>query len=84
MFNLNDDGDNRLCAQCGGKFQCAIAQGHSQCWCFEYPTVIPNAELVEGAQTCLCPACLRAKLVEQAIHLFELDDDYDSDERWSN
>ena len=44
-----------LCAKCGTSFECCLA---GVCWCNSEPYRLPVP--VEGAEDCLCAACLRA------------------------
>jgi|TARA_R100001015_G_C4627736_1_gene187440 hypothetical protein len=39
----------KVCDKCGNKFNCNI----DDCWCFEYPNVIPIV-----SKSCLCEICL--------------------------
>jgi len=55
----------RVCPQCGANFTCAVAAGHSQCWCFNLPRIISLDE--SDDRGCLCPTCLGAK-IEQRLN----------------
>ena len=54
-----------VCSLCGAPFSCAPADGvDGPCWCAELPPVMAVPAL--GADTCWCPACLKAALAERA------------------
>ena len=53
-----------VCAQCGAEFRCGMEGGDAECWCASLPPLlpVPPAESVIAAASCLCPACLQARL----------------------
>ena len=57
------------CARCGKSFECGMTdrQDAEPCWCTTLPPLPPEAYATPGdmsAGSCLCPACLREKLLE--------------------
>ena len=51
-------GGRDVCPRCGEQFGCAIASGN--CWCAQVPLDGQRlAEIADGYEGCLCPACLR-------------------------
>lgn len=48
----------KTCPKCAAQFECGIANGQENCWCFDCPRILP---VVENAE-CLCPQCLRQEL----------------------
>lgn len=73
-----DPVDPSRCPQCGAVVTCgavALGSGKSrsgnaaedevQCWCLDWPRLPASARLGVGA--CLCPACLRAALVNAGV-----------------
>jgi hypothetical protein len=53
------------CAQCGAQFSCGMADrdatdSGAPCWCTELPLLLGVP--LEG--TCLCPNCLRERLLQ--------------------
>ena len=59
---------NSLCSECGSSFSCGAGDTSNACWCTELPALLPPLE----GRTCLCPACLKAK-VQLAISEFVSD-----------
>lgn len=45
------------CSSCGTAFSCGASA--ASCWCQELPQLLP----LEGEGACLCPRCLRSKLL---------------------
>lgn len=60
MSNAVIEANARLCAECGGSFQCGHPDGG--CWCSDFPKVMP----LRPDARCLCPGCL-AKAVAGRI-----------------
>ncbi|MCC6658114.1 MAG: cysteine-rich CWC family protein [Rhodocyclaceae bacterium] len=56
-------GGNSVCPGCGGQFDCGMLAGEA-CWCAVLPR--PTFPLDPG-KGCYCPACLKRKLVGQAL-----------------
>lgn len=52
------------CAQCGAPFRCGMEAGDAECWCASLPLLpVPAAATGDSAAaSCLCPACLQARL----------------------
>jgi hypothetical protein len=59
------------CSRCGASFQCGMADAapsadgaarEEACWCTRMPILPPEA--YAGSASCLCPACLAAKIAE--------------------
>lgn len=52
------------CAQCGAPFRCGMDAGDAECWCVSLPPLLPVPAASTGdlAASCLCPACLQARL----------------------
>jgi hypothetical protein len=48
------------CNRCGQPFTCGLLAGVAPCWCASLPA-LPGTRL-DPAATCLCPACLKARL----------------------
>lgn len=51
---------DKICQQCGAAFVCGSGGQQGQCWCADLPHVVP---LGEEGRDCLCPACLRDRLL---------------------
>ena len=52
------------CHKCEAKFSCTR---DTECWCCAFPPiVIPVAD-----QSCLCPNCLKEKVIKRCNHLIE-------------
>jgi hypothetical protein len=50
------------CARCGRAFDCRLGGG---CWCAAEPYRLPMPD--SDAEDCLCPACLRAAAIQNAV-----------------
>jgi hypothetical protein len=58
------------CSRCGAAFSCGMVDAPgAPCWCLQMP-VLPRSAIVadreNGIATCLCQACLKARLDEAA------------------
>lgn len=49
---------SETCFACGATFECGATNAGGKCWCTELPHVPANAI----STTCLCPACLKARI----------------------
>ncbi|MDP1610956.1 MAG: cysteine-rich CWC family protein [Sulfuritalea sp.] len=54
-----------VCPQCGAQFRCGMAAGDHECWCARLPPLLPLPALSDPAApaSCLCPDCLKARLI---------------------
>jgi hypothetical protein len=53
------------CARCGAAFDCGSGDNEgAACWCMDESYRLPMPEA--GAGDCLCPACLRAKALQES------------------
>ncbi len=52
----------KRCSRCGVEFRCGPAPGKEKCWCDELP---PVGWIAGRGPDCLCPACLRAAIVQR-------------------
>jgi hypothetical protein len=51
------------CARCGAAFECGSGDSEgAACWCMDESYRLPMPE----AGDCLCPACLRAKALQES------------------
>ncbi|TRZ92507.1 MAG: hypothetical protein D4R84_12215 [Rhodocyclaceae bacterium] len=58
-----------VCPQCGALFRCGMEGGDTECWCAALPALLPvpaTSGPDSPAASCLCPVCLKARLVEVA------------------
>ena len=46
-----------ICEICNEKFGCDIENGKNECWCFEYPNILPIK-----SDKCVCKKCIEGKL----------------------
>ncbi|MCK9389706.1 MAG: cysteine-rich CWC family protein [Sulfuritalea sp.] len=54
------------CPQCGARFRCGMEGGDKECWCASLPALLPlpaKSDPASPAASCLCPACLKARLI---------------------
>lgn len=52
--------DAHRCPLCGGKNDCAVAQGRGNCWCFTRPipdTVLERIPPEARDRACVCTSC---------------------------
>jgi hypothetical protein len=52
------------CARCGGAFECGTGGAAGGCWCMDEGARLPMP--TAAADDCLCPACLRGAVSEEA------------------
>ena len=45
------------CNKCNSEFKCDIENGKNECWCFEYPNILPIK-----SDKCVCKKCIEGKL----------------------
>lgn len=50
--------NSETCFACGAAFECGATEPDGKCWCTELPHVSANPT----NPTCLCPACLKARI----------------------
>ncbi|MCX7164887.1 MAG: cysteine-rich CWC family protein [Rhodocyclales bacterium] len=54
-----------VCPECGVQFRCSMEGGDKECWCASLPALLPVPEESDPASpavSCLCPACLKARV----------------------
>jgi len=54
------------CSHCGAPFRCGMEGGDLECWCASMPALLPlpaKSDAGSPAASCLCPACLQARLL---------------------
>lgn len=59
-----------VCPQCGAQFRCGMEGGDDECWCSALPPLLPVPATSDpglAAASCLCPACLKARLQRRTI-----------------
>ncbi|WP_156168228.1 cysteine-rich CWC family protein [Grimontia sp. AD028] len=55
------------CPECGNALECTAESG--QCWCMQYPNVLPPA--AEDNLSCLCKTCLAKRINEKLENLYQ-------------
>jgi hypothetical protein len=51
----------KTCSICGAQFVCGPQEGEENCWCCDYPPIMP----LDFSRDCRCPACLKAIIKEK-------------------
>jgi hypothetical protein len=52
----------KTCSICGAQFVCGPQDEEEDCWCCDYPPIMP----LDFSQDCRCPACLK-EIVKEKI-----------------
>ena len=55
-----------VCPHCGARFRCGMEGGDKECWCASLPPLLPvpaTGSADSPGASCLCPECLKAKLL---------------------
>ncbi len=55
------------CPSCSQTLKCTAESG--QCWCMQYPNILPTAESDNLA--CLCESCLSQRINEKLENLYQ-------------
>lgn len=50
---------SKKCSICNVGFECAGTTSESNCWCSDYPTIMP----LDFSLDCQCPACLKKSII---------------------
>jgi len=59
---------SKNCSVCGSTFTCGAMDSNQQCWCNDFPAIMP----LDFGQDCRCPECLKKIVAEKIAEFMNL------------